>query len=286
MVLGDKGDTIIVYDKGYSHDEIRQFLESVTTITGWGNLLVDLSFREYYHPMNKNFFPDLTHPLAQWSMLNPHSWQAAWPGGQCLARYIKEHPEIVKGKTVVDFGCGSGIGAIASIIHGAKTAIANDIDPLAIVASQINAELNEVEIEVDNRDLLHRDPDPRWDVVLVGDALYTTELSSDVARWITKLIKNGVTIFIGDPGRSTISKQMYGSNMEMVATYELTVHTKRATGGTQISECHVWTWNGIPLAEPDIDRTISLAEPDTTQEVSVENKRRQFITKMAERKKE
>jgi len=243
---------IVVFDKDYSLLEIREFLESSTSITTYGSLLVNLLFREFYHPMNKNNFPDSSHPLAQWSMLNPHSWQAAWPGGQCLARYIKEHPDTVKGKTVVDFGCGSGIGAISSKIHGAKSAIANDIDPLAIVASQINAELNEVEVDVDDRDLLHLDPDPRWDVVLVGDALYTTELSSDVERWISKLIQNGVTILIGDPGRSTISKQMYGTNMEMVATYEMTFHTKRATGGTQISECHVWTWKAddpqIPLA--------------------------------------
>lgn len=244
MVLGEKGGAITVFDKGYSYEEIRQFLESVTSITSWGNLLVNLSFREHYHPENKNRFPDASHPLARWSMLNPHSWQAAWPGGQCLARYISEHPELVVGKRVVDFGCGSGIGAIASIKHGAKTAIANDIDPLAIVASQINAELNKVEIEVDGRDLLQMEPDPLWDVVLVGDALYTTELSSDVEKWIAKLIQNGVVILIGDPGRSTISKQMYGSKMEMVATYPMTFHTKRATGGTQISECHVWTWKG------------------------------------------
>ena len=56
------------------------------------------------------------------------------------SRFISDHPETIKGKTVLDFGCGSGIGAIAAMKNGAKIAIANDIDPLAIVASQINAE--------------------------------------------------------------------------------------------------------------------------------------------------
>ena len=50
---------------------------------------------------------------------------------------------------------------------------------------------------MDPRDLLHREPDAEWDVVLVGDALYTTELSSDVEAWITKLIQNGVVVLIG-----------------------------------------------------------------------------------------
>lgn len=240
---GDGEDaTVFVYDKAYSRREIRDFLEASTSITSCGDLLVNLQFREHYHPLNKNNFPDVTHPLAMWSMSNPHSWQAAWPGGQCLARYIKENPGSVMGKTVLDFGCGSGIGAIAALKHGAKAAIANDIDPLAIVASQINAELNSVSLGVDQRDLLQLEPDSSWDVVLVGDALYTTDLSDDVGRWIAKLIANGVTVLIGDPGRSTISKQMYGSNMKMAATYQMTFHTKRATGGTQIAECHVWTW--------------------------------------------
>ena len=47
-------------------------------------------------------------------------------------------------KTVVDFGCGSGILAIAALKLGAKRVIGIDIDPQAIQASQANAERNQV----------------------------------------------------------------------------------------------------------------------------------------------
>ncbi|MFK5039707.1 50S ribosomal protein L11 methyltransferase [Glaesserella parasuis] len=47
-------------------------------------------------------------------------------------------------KTVIDFGCGSGILAIAALKLGAKKAIGIDIDPQAILASQNNAEVNGV----------------------------------------------------------------------------------------------------------------------------------------------
>ena len=48
-------------------------------------------------------------------------------------------------KTVIDFGCGSGILAIAALKLGAKNAIGIDIDPQAIQASRENAKRNGVE---------------------------------------------------------------------------------------------------------------------------------------------
>ena len=50
----------------------------------------------------------------------------------------------LEGKTVIDFGCGSGILAIAALKLGAAHAIGIDIDPQAIIASRDNAERNGV----------------------------------------------------------------------------------------------------------------------------------------------
>ncbi|BCL68260.1 Ribosomal protein L11 methyltransferase [Vibrio nigripulchritudo MADA3029] len=50
----------------------------------------------------------------------------------------------LEGKTVIDFGCGSGILAIAAIKLGASKVIGIDIDPQAIQASRANAERNGV----------------------------------------------------------------------------------------------------------------------------------------------
>lgn len=52
------------------------------------------------------------------------------------------------GKTVIDYGCGSGILAIAAILLGAKYAYAVDIDPQAIIATQENARKNQVEDKI------------------------------------------------------------------------------------------------------------------------------------------
>jgi len=50
----------------------------------------------------------------------------------------------VKDKIVIDYGCGSGILAVAALLLGAKYAYATDIDPQAVLATKQNAELNGV----------------------------------------------------------------------------------------------------------------------------------------------
>ena len=52
------------------------------------------------------------------------------------------------GDAVLDYGCGSGILAIAALKLGARHAIAIDIDPLALEAARYNSQRNAVALEV------------------------------------------------------------------------------------------------------------------------------------------
>ena len=54
----------------------------------------------------------------------------------------------LKGKTVLDFGCGSGILAIAALLLGAERAVCVDIDPQALIATRNNAIANGVEARI------------------------------------------------------------------------------------------------------------------------------------------
>ncbi|MCX7627415.1 MAG: 50S ribosomal protein L11 methyltransferase [Methylophilaceae bacterium] len=62
----------------------------------------------------------------------------------CLA-WLADH--IQGGESVLDYGCGSGILAIAAKKLGAGETLGVDIDPQAILASRQNAAQNSVEIE-------------------------------------------------------------------------------------------------------------------------------------------
>ena len=59
----------------------------------------------------------------------------------CLT-WLEHHP--LHDKTMIDYGCGSGILALAALKLGAQHAFAVDIDPQALTATAMNAELNEI----------------------------------------------------------------------------------------------------------------------------------------------
>lgn len=63
----------------------------------------------------------------------------------------------VKGKDLVDFGCGSGILAVMALLHGANKVTCVDIDDQAIQATLQNAKKNGVEqgIEIINPENVH-----------------------------------------------------------------------------------------------------------------------------------
>src|SRR5262245_6451112 len=51
--------------------------------------------------------------------LAPPFWAFAWAGGQALARYIMDRPELVRARRVMDLASGWGMVAIAAMLAGA-----------------------------------------------------------------------------------------------------------------------------------------------------------------------
>ncbi|MEX0839701.1 MAG: 50S ribosomal protein L11 methyltransferase, partial [Parvibaculum sp.] len=86
----------------------------------------------------------MTEEELEKSGLPPPFWAFAWAGGQALARYILDNPEVVRGARVLDFGSGSGLIAIAAMKAGAVSALAADIDAFATAAIALNAGANGV----------------------------------------------------------------------------------------------------------------------------------------------
>lgn len=137
--------------------------------------------------------------------LAPPFWAFAWSGGQALARYILEHPEIVRGRQVLDIACGSGLVGIAARLAGAQSVLCNDIDAYAGVAVALNAELNNVELAFTGDDLL-AGPIPDVDIILAGDICYEKPMTDAMLTYFRRAAPHKIEVYIGDPHRTYFPK--------------------------------------------------------------------------------
>ncbi len=167
------------------------------------------------------------------AQLPPPYWAFAWAGGQALARYLLDHPEIVAGSDVLDVGAGSGLVAIAAMKAGARSATAAEIDPFAAAAIGLNAARNGVAITVETGDLIGRIPAP-WTIVLVGDMCYERPLAERLVAWLRALAHNGAKVLLGDPGRAYLPKE----GLAALARYD--VPTPRELEDRPMRETMVW----------------------------------------------
>jgi predicted nicotinamide N-methyase len=164
--------------------------------------------------------------------LPPPFWAFAWAGGQALARYVLDHAEIVRGKSVLDVASGSGLVAIAAMKAGAAGALAVDIDAFASHAAVLNAELNAVRVETSGADPVGQPTDA--DVVFVGDLFYDRDLAPRVLAWLIEQQAAGKTVLIGDPGRTYLPRD----KLEQIAAYDIPV--TRALEDAEVKRAAVW----------------------------------------------
>jgi predicted nicotinamide N-methyase len=167
----------------------------------------------------------------------PPYWAFAWAGGQALARYILDNPETVAGRNVLDFASGSGLAAIAAAMAGAETVTATDIDPYASAAIGLNAALNGVDVTISTGDMIGtKGP---WDVVVAGDICYERPLADRVTAWLRSLAVEGVTVLLGDPGRTYLPKD----GLDWVIRYA--VKTTRELEDTDVRNAVVWRFAAV-----------------------------------------
>ncbi len=109
-------------------------------------------------------------------MDDPPYWAFCWASGWVLAQCFTRSPQWVIDKTLVDFGCGSGVAGIAALKNGAEHVMFCDTDQAALAMTQRNLELNHI---APQRYTLYDDyaaiPKRHVGILLVADVFYDRE---------------------------------------------------------------------------------------------------------------
>ena len=113
--------------------------------------------------------------------------------------------------------------------------IANDIDPIALAATELNAALNGVSVTTLHADLLatpapsQLEPLEHIDVILAGDIAYERPFADAAFAFLHAHAARGATVLIGDPGRAYLP-----AGLESLETYSIpTPATLEASESTQ-----------------------------------------------------
>jgi predicted nicotinamide N-methyase len=178
-------------------------------------------------------------------------WAHAWPGGVALAMHLVAQPETILGREVVEIGTGSGLVSIAALRAGAVSATAFDTDPLAAVATRINAEANGVaipQVHIGAPGHLLLDPGSVLriqgrSVVLAGDVFYdatSARLSTAALDAAGATLGRDAVILVGDIGRRFLPRE----RLEPLASYPV-----RDLGDPPSAPLHdgwVFRWKRLP----------------------------------------
>jgi len=131
-------------------------------------------------------------------------WAFCWAGGQALARHLLDHPQLARGRRVLDFGSGGAVEGIAAARAGAACVLAVDIDPWAAEAARMNAALNGVALSTATRDPIGEGCEEH-ELVLAGDVAYEPAFAGRVLAWLRSLAGQGREVLLADPGRGYLA---------------------------------------------------------------------------------
>ena len=139
-------------------------------------------------------------------------WAEIWPSGIALAEAIVAHPDLVRGRRVIEIGSGLGVTAGAALKAGAHLTVA-DYSPESLLLCRYNC-LSNTSLEPDTMTLNWRDPSPEFrelvgsgfPVVLAADVLYETRDIEPMLDLIEWLVEPDGLFWLAEPGRNVAER--------------------------------------------------------------------------------
>lgn len=139
-----------------------------------------------------------------------------WPSALALSRFLAQYPELIKGKKVLELGCGLGLPAIVSSHLGGEV-LATDFHP--DVEEYFLRNCRHSSVSCDYKRLNWREFSPSlglFDVVIGSDILYESKHPQEVAKGLLSYLKSGGKVILSDPGRAYLQNFVHAMKSEGV----------------------------------------------------------------------
>lgn len=130
---------------------------------------------------------------------------AVWPSAAFLGQFLVSCPSFVRGKSVVELGCGVGLPGICAGLAGAKEVLFTDLDPVALQLAKKNVEENGVECPTDFAIIDWGDestwpqPLPACDIIIAAEVLYFQDSHASLVKFADALLDDTGRAFICEP---------------------------------------------------------------------------------------
>lgn len=175
-----KTRTLKISDKVFVLEEIRDLDEAIDLICN------EMTEEEQLDPFAEDLCP---------------YFGVLWPSSIALSEFIGEHPELVKGKKVLELGCGLGLPSLISS-HLGGDVLATDYHPDVEEYYLRNCRHSSVKSSYMRLNWREGTEDiGKFDTVIGSDVLYESKHSREVALGLIRFLKPGGRILLSDPLR-------------------------------------------------------------------------------------
>ncbi|MGE3611778.1 MAG: methyltransferase [Bacteriovoracaceae bacterium] len=137
-----------------------------------------------------------------------------WPAAEALSVFLSQNSELVKGKKVLELGCGLGYPSLVAKKLGAEV-LATDFHPQ--VEEFFLRNCRHSNLKCDYKRLNWREGTDEiglFDVVMGSDVLYESKHPKEVVQGLLRFVKPGGHILLSDPGRNYLQQFINAMNAD------------------------------------------------------------------------
>jgi methyltransferase-like protein 23 len=153
------------------------------------------SVRQIYD-LEKKMNPETSFPF----------WTKIWPSAIALAEYLQLHPDMLKGKNVLELAAGLGLPSLIAAKYADKVCCSDYLKEAVDVAGKnvLHNQLLNVDCRVYN--WLHLPDELSADILLMSDVNYDPAEFDQLNSLCERFLLRGTTIILATPGRIMAKK--------------------------------------------------------------------------------